>query len=220
MEPDNITIYQMELPFNTVISREMKEQGITSPVAGWETKRRWVSEAMDSLFQAGYHISSGNELVRSLDTDHFVYRDHLFRGSDILATGVSSFGHFQGVHYQNFDQIEQYMSGVASGELPIHRALVPTPHQKLIREMVLQLKEGRISVRPFRPNLASISARNSPNRCETSRRPAISPSRGTKSASPAAACSRSTRCCPSISRRNIGQSATPEVPAPCLFAHR
>ncbi len=115
MEPDNITIYQMELPFNTVIAREMKEQGITSPVAGWETKRRWVSEAMDTLFQAGYHISSGNELVRSLDTDHFVYRDHLFRGSDILATGVSSFGHFQGVPLPEFDQIEQYMSGVGLG---------------------------------------------------------------------------------------------------------
>jgi oxygen-independent coproporphyrinogen-3 oxidase len=150
MEPDNVTIYQMELPYNTLISREIQEQGVTSPIAGWATKRRWVSEAMDSLFQGGYRISSGNELVRSLDTDHFVYRDHLFRGSDILATGVSSFGHFQGVHYQNFDQIEQYMTGVASGELPIHRALVPTPHQRLIREMCLQLKEGRVSVRPFR----------------------------------------------------------------------
>jgi len=150
LEPDNITIYQMELPHNTLISREIKELGVISPIAGWAIKRRWVSEAMDSLLAAGYNISSGNELVRSLDTDHFVYRDHLFRGSDILATGVSSFGHFQGVHYQNFDQLEQYVQGVASGELPIHRALVPTKHQELIREVVLQLKEGRISARPFR----------------------------------------------------------------------
>ncbi len=150
MEPDNITIYQMELPHNTLIAREMKDLGIASPVAGWPTKRRWVSEAMDALFAAGYHISSGNELVRNLDTDHFVYRDHLFRGSDILATGVSSFGHFQGVHYQNYDQIEQYLSAVPAGELPIHRALVPTRHQELIREMCLQLKEGRISAAPFR----------------------------------------------------------------------
>jgi len=150
MEPDNVTIYQMELPYNTLIAREMKEMGVTSPVAGWATKRRWVSEAMDALFQSGYQISSGNELVRSLDTDHFVYRDHLFRGSDILATGVSSFGHFQGVHYQNFDQIEQYLQTVNAGQLPIHRAFVPTAHQKLIREMCLQMKEGRISARPFR----------------------------------------------------------------------
>jgi oxygen-independent coproporphyrinogen-3 oxidase len=150
LEPDNITIYQMELPHNTLISREIKELGVTSPIAGWAIKRRWVSEAMDALLAAGYNISSGNELVRNLDTDHFVYRDHLFRGSDILATGVSSFGHFQGLHYQNYDQLEQYIQTVAANELPIHRALVPTKHQELVREVVLQLKEGRISARPFR----------------------------------------------------------------------
>jgi oxygen-independent coproporphyrinogen-3 oxidase len=150
MSPDNITIYQMELPFNTIISREMKDLGISSPVADWPTKRRWVSQAFDRLLAVGYQISSGNELVKNLETDHFVYRDHLFRGSDLLAAGVSSFGHFQGVHYQNFDQLADYTAAVAAGKLPINRALTPTPHQRLIRELVLQLKEGYISADSFR----------------------------------------------------------------------
>lgn len=150
INPDNITIYQMELPHNTIISKEIKELGITSPIADWPTKRRWVSEAMDTLAEAGYKPSSGNELVKDLETDKFIYRDNLFRGSDLLATGVSSFGHFQGVHYQNLDQIEDYMSTVQEGQLPINRALVPTPHQILIREFVLQLKEGHINAADFR----------------------------------------------------------------------
>lgn len=150
MEPDNLTIYQMELPFNTIISKEMREGGAASPVADWATKRRWVDEALNRMLAEGYQISSGNELVRSLDTDQFVYRDNLFRGSDLLAAGVSSFGHFQGVHYQNFDQIEEYQEIVESGKLPINRALRPTDHQRLIREVVLQLKEGHISAAPFR----------------------------------------------------------------------
>jgi oxygen-independent coproporphyrinogen-3 oxidase len=150
MEPDNLTVYQMELPFNTIISKEMREDGAASPVADWATKRRWVDEALNRLLVEGYQISSGNELVRSLDTDQFVYRDNLFRGSDLLAAGVSSFGHFQGVHYQNFDQIEEYQEIVESGKLPINRALRPTDHQRLIREVVLQLKEGHISAVPFR----------------------------------------------------------------------
>ena len=129
LDPDNITIYQMELPHNTIISKEIKELGITSPIANWPTKRRWVSEAMDTLAEAGYKPSSGNEMVKDLEKDKFVYRDNLFRGSDLLATGVSSFGHFQGVHYQNLDQIEEYMQTVQSGQLPINRALVPTAHQ-------------------------------------------------------------------------------------------
>lgn len=149
MAPDNITIYQMELPFNTVYSKEMKEQGISSPVADWPTKRRWVSEAIDSLAEVGYQPSSGNEFIRNPETDAFVYRDNVWRGCDLLAAGVSSFGHFQGVHYQNLDKIEDYMETVSAGKLPINRALTPTPQQILIREFVLQMKEGRVSRIPF-----------------------------------------------------------------------
>lgn len=150
MEPDNLTIYQMELPWNTVYSKEILEEGIESPVADWPTKRRWASEAIDRFLSAGYQLSSGNELVKNLDTDRFVYRDNLFRGSDIVAVGVSSFGHLQGVHYQNKDQLEDYMTTVHAGELPVNRAMVPTQHQKLIREWVLQMKEGAVPAQPFR----------------------------------------------------------------------
>ncbi|MCA9079451.1 MAG: coproporphyrinogen III oxidase family protein [Planctomycetaceae bacterium] len=150
MQPDNITIYQMELPWNTVYSKEMLELGTASPVADWPTKRRWANEAIDRLLAAGYHLSSGNELVRNPQTDHFIYRDNLFRGSDLVAVGVSSFGHFQGVHYQNVDRLEDYLEKVNAGEIPINRAYTPTPHQVLIREWVLQMKEGRVNAGYFR----------------------------------------------------------------------
>jgi coproporphyrinogen III oxidase-like Fe-S oxidoreductase len=146
LEADNITIYQMELPFNTVYSKEMREQGTQSQVADWPTKRRWVSEAMDRLMENSYSISSGNELVRNADTDSFIYRDNVWRGCDLLGCGVSSFGHFQGVHYQNLDQIEDYMRVVTSGELPVNRALRPTSHQLMIREFVLLMKEGHVDL--------------------------------------------------------------------------
>ena len=150
MRPNNVTIYQMELPFNTLISKEMLEHGIESPVADWPTKRRWANEAIEKLGKAGYSLSSGNELVLDADKDRFVYRDNLFRGSDILAVGVSSFGHFQGVHYQNKDALEEYIRIVQGGELPINRAMTPTKHQKFIREWVLQMKEGHVSADGFR----------------------------------------------------------------------
>lgn len=150
MKPDNVTVYQMELPFNTLISKEMRELHVASPVADWATKRRWVDEAINTLAQDGYQVSSGNELVRNPATDHFVYRDNVWRGADLLCAGVSSFGHFQGVHYQNLDQLDEYLTTVESGVLPINRALRPTEHQRLIREMILQMKEGHISAEPFR----------------------------------------------------------------------
>lgn len=150
MKPDNITIYQMELPFNTLISKEMRELHVASPIADWATKRRWVDEAMNTLAQDGYQPSSGNELIRNPKTDHFIYRDNVWRGADLICAGVSSFGHIQGVHYQNLDQLDDYLTTVESGKLPINRALKPTEHQRLIREMILQMKEGHISAEPFR----------------------------------------------------------------------
>jgi len=150
MEPDNVTVYQMELPWNTVYSSEMLEDGSASPVANWETKRRWASYAIDEFLKNGYQLSSGNELVKSLETDRFVYRDNLFRGSDLVAVGVSSFGHLQGVHYQNDPDLVPYTDTVTSGKLPVKRALVPTPRQIFIREWVLQMKEGRVAAQPFR----------------------------------------------------------------------
>ncbi|MBL4883178.1 MAG: coproporphyrinogen III oxidase family protein [Planctomycetaceae bacterium] len=149
LSPDNITVYQMELPFNTIISKEMKETGAAAPVADWPTKRRWVSEAIDRLVEAGYHVASGQEFVKNPETDRFLYRDHLFRGHDILPLGVSSFGHFQGVHYQNYDQLEQYMETVEGGTLPINRAYVPSKQESLIREFILQMKESKIDIGYF-----------------------------------------------------------------------
>ena len=150
MSPDNITIYQMELPHNTLISRDIKQLGITSPIASWATKRRWVNQAFDTLAQYGYHVSSAQELVKDPVRDRFVYRDSVWRGADLLATGVASFGHLQGVHYQNLDQLEDYLQSLEAGRLPLQRAMRPTAHQLLIREMVLQLKEGQINAVPFR----------------------------------------------------------------------
>ncbi len=150
MSPDNVTIYQMELPHNTVIAREMKELHVTSPVASWATKRRWVNEAFDTLAAAGYTVSSAQELVKNPEKDHFVYRDSVWRGADLLATGVASFGHLAGVHYQNLDQLEDYLTSLEAGLLPLGRALTPTSHQLLIREMVLQLKEKTGRSKPAR----------------------------------------------------------------------
>ena len=35
LEPDSVTIYQMELPYNTVISQDILKKGAASPIAGW-----------------------------------------------------------------------------------------------------------------------------------------------------------------------------------------
>ncbi|MCG3127286.1 MAG: Oxygen-independent coproporphyrinogen III oxidase [Phycisphaerae bacterium] len=149
LQPDSVTIYQMELPYNTVISKGILAGG-ESPVASWDQKRAWVREAFDRLIAAGYEISSAYTLTRPSDRSRFVYRDSLWHGADMLGTGVASFSHVAGLHYQNVDQFDDYVARLRDGRLPVQRALRMTPEERLVRELVLQLKLGRVDAGYFR----------------------------------------------------------------------
>ena len=113
LEPDSVTIYQMELPYNTTISGDLLKGGgqFADPVADWATKRRWVQEAFAALERAGYHVGSAYTAVKNPAKTKFVYRDRLWEGADLLGLGVASFGHINGVHVQNLDTLADVPGG-------------------------------------------------------------------------------------------------------------
>ena len=150
LDPDSVTIYQMELPFNTVYSKDILGGVIETPVADWATKRAWVDYAFDQFRSAGYSVSSAYTMVKDPKRVNFSYRDNLWQGSDLLATGIASFGHAHGVHYQNHPEWELYCSTLERGELPLSRGLRLSDHQLLVREMILQLKRGYLNIGYFR----------------------------------------------------------------------
>ena len=175
LEPDSVTIYQMELPYNTTISKDLLRgtKVFAEPVVNWATKRRWVGEAFEALERAGYHVRSAYTAVKDPSRTKFLYTDRLWQGADMVGLGVASFGHVNGVHMQNADTWESYSAAVGRGDLPLNRAYRPTHDERMIRELVLQLKRG--SVRPsyfrnkygvdlldrFRDELASLSREGS-----------------------------------------------------------
>ena len=135
LSPDSVTIYQMELPYNTTISGNLLkgdgELGGRLPAgrrsaAGWPRRsRRWK--------RAGYHVGSAYTAVKDPAKATFVYRDSLWEGADLVGLGVASFGHVNGVHLQNLDTWEQYCGGDRSGRaaararLPAERRRAPDP---------------------------------------------------------------------------------------------
>jgi oxygen-independent coproporphyrinogen III oxidase len=149
LQPESVTIYQMELPFNTVYSQDLLGNKTESPVADWQTKRDWVDFAFNELQSVGYSVSSAYTMVKDPNKVNFSYRDNLWRGADLLATGIASFGHASGVHYQNVAGMEDYLTTLEKGELPLGRAYKPTQHQLLVREMILLLKRGYIDPAHF-----------------------------------------------------------------------
>jgi oxygen-independent coproporphyrinogen-3 oxidase len=153
LAPDCVTIYQMELPYNTVFSKELKVIGNDDPqlaVADWPTKRAWVLYAFDEFKKAGYAVSSATTVVKDEATTRFVYREALWRGADMFGCGVASFGHVNGVHLQNLDTWEAYVEKLGKGELPLGRAFPTTERDRLVREVVLLLKTGHLDMDYFR----------------------------------------------------------------------
>ena len=126
MSPDSVTIYQMEVPYNTGIYQEMKAAGkLAAPVADWETKRAWVAGAFAELERAGYTVASAYTAVKNKATTRFVYRDRLWAGADLIGLGVASFGHLQGdalPERTRFRALRQRRAVRPAAHLPRHDA--------------------------------------------------------------------------------------------------
>jgi putative oxygen-independent coproporphyrinogen III oxidase len=149
LQPDSVTIYQMELPYNTTISQDILKKGAQSPIAGWDTKRGWLNYAFEQFLAHDYEIAGTDIVATKKKTCRFIYRDALWHGGDMIGIGVSSFSHFGGVNFQNAHNFEEYVRILNEDRLPLLRAVSLTPKQRLIREMVLQLKTGAIDTGYF-----------------------------------------------------------------------
>ncbi len=143
LAPDAVTIYQLELPYNTRFSADLLADEASYEIADWPTKRAWHQYAFDRLAEAGYQPSSAYTMVRD-ESRRFVYRDSVWHGCDLLGLGVSSFSHMGGVHYQNAAGWASYLEALNRGALPLGRAFLTSEDERLVREMILQLKLGHI----------------------------------------------------------------------------
>jgi oxygen-independent coproporphyrinogen-3 oxidase len=150
LQPDSVTVYQMEIPYNTTIFQEMRATGKeVAPVADWATKREWVRSAFAQLEANGYTITSAYTAVKDPAKTKFVYRDQLWTGADLIGLGVASFSYVGGTHFQNEHNFEPYVTRLNRGELPIYRALTPTEEERMIRELILQWKLGHVDASYF-----------------------------------------------------------------------
>ena len=105
--------------------------------------------SFDQFQEHGYRVVSATTVANNKKPGRFIYTDALWHGGDMIGLGVSSFSHFGGVHFQNAHSFEEYVRLLDSDQLPLLRALSLTPKQKLIREMILQLKGGALDTAYF-----------------------------------------------------------------------
>ena len=68
----------------------------------------------------------------------------------MLATGVASFGHLGGIHYQNLAHIDRYQDALEQDGSALSRALMTNEDERFLRELILQWKLGQVRVDYFR----------------------------------------------------------------------
>ena len=144
MNPESVTIYQLEIPSNTPLYRLYQDRKLDEAPVSWKLKRARLAQGFKVLEQAGYQLRSAYTAVRDAEYRPFVYQDAQYHGADLIGIGASSFSYYAEAHYQNLAKLEAYLQCVESGRLPIERAYVLSEEERLIREFILQLKLGEV----------------------------------------------------------------------------
>ncbi len=148
MNPDSVTIYQLEIPENTPLFRLYSEGKLDDVPPSWRLKRARLARGFETLEAAGYQIRSAYTAARPAK-NQFVYQDAQYHGADLLGIGASAFSYYSGLHYQNVTSPKEYLNRINRGDQPIERSYSLSPDERLVREFVLQLKLGYVSESDF-----------------------------------------------------------------------
>ena len=203
----------MELPFNTVYSKDILGNQIETPVADWPTKRAWVDYAFDELPAAGYtRLQRLHAGQRPEQSELQLSRQPVARLATCWPPAWPASGTSRAC------TIRTSRSGAttsatcwSAATCRCSAALRPTPHQLLVREMILQLKKGQLDAGYFRNKFGvdildewrdEWLAHQGRRHAHDQRRPDRADAAG-----PAA---RRCACCPRFSSRSIAACDTPE----------
>lgn len=150
LAPESVTIYQLEVPLNTPLYRALERGRTDGELPTWDEKRTRLARAFEELEHAAYTVRSAYSAVRDPVKHRFVYQDAQYHGADLLGVGVSAFSYIGGVHHQNVTSLDAYLACGDRGELPFGRAHALSAPERLVRELVLQLKLGGAEASVFR----------------------------------------------------------------------
>lgn len=96
--------------------------------------------------EAGYSWCSAYTAVRDLERHAFVYQEAQSAGAELIGIGTSAFSYLDGVHQQNVATLGRYVAAVSSGGLPLWRGHRLSGEERMVRDLALQLKSGRVDL--------------------------------------------------------------------------
>lgn len=131
---DLITIYKMKTYANTnFFKKGVKSNEISLPTA--EEEANFMKRAIDILMETNY--KRWTTFAFAKDDHKHLYAENTWRGQDLVAYGVSSFGKIGNTNYQNLNTSNLYYAKINADRLPLYRTYKTTVKDTMVKELLL-----------------------------------------------------------------------------------
>ncbi|MCP4655135.1 MAG: coproporphyrinogen III oxidase family protein [bacterium] len=143
----SITIYKLEIFANTAYYQRLRHGAISVPSD--EEEIEMIRYAIAEFRKADYlpinffTFTRGGGYVQQHTTNNW-------HGEDLYAFGASGFGALGHWSYQNLSDVSKYCDAVEAGELPSYRGFVYSSLDRMVRDVMLNMKLIHLNHKEFR----------------------------------------------------------------------
>ena len=131
---DMLTIYKMKAYSNTVFYKMgVHKNEIKLPSELEEIG--FMKSALRKVRAHDYQLWSTFAFTRNGYAHK--YAENTWRGQDLIAYGVSSFGKVGDINYQNLNNMDLYFEKLRNNEIPVYRSYAVTYKDKIVKELLL-----------------------------------------------------------------------------------
>jgi oxygen-independent coproporphyrinogen-3 oxidase len=149
LHPENITLYKMQLYYNSHLYRKIRREN--TPLMTDDEEIVCARRAYEFLLNSGYELADNFSFRTGPEHEH-IFRTATWRGEDMVGIGLSAHSCVNRVIYQNEPDLEAYYKSINEGVLPIKRAYVYSPYEAMVRHFIFGIKRTCYDVRDFYRN--------------------------------------------------------------------
>jgi oxygen-independent coproporphyrinogen-3 oxidase len=131
---DMLTLYKMKTYANTVFFKKgVRTNEIKLPTDKEELQ--FMEIALDYI--SGTNYEPWSSFAFTNNGYRHRYAENTWRGQDLIAYGVSSFGKVGNVNYQNINNMDTYTEKVQKGLFPLYRSYTLSQKDLMVKELLL-----------------------------------------------------------------------------------
>lgn len=137
--PENITIYKMQLYYNSILYRKLRSEDDLSLLSDLE-EYNLAFLAYEKILNEKYEFADNFSFKKSSRYSH-LHRLGTWSGEPMLGIGISAHSLNQNHQiYQNYSDFDKYYSAIKIKEKPIYRAYQMSIYEQMLRELIFGIK--------------------------------------------------------------------------------